>query len=94
DPMRNITETAERILDIWPYVDQLDRDELQIEQINDVIYVYRGDNGRYEHIVIGTSRYNALLVIVIDCENRLIFGHFLLDLNEEYGVSGGHLRQV
>jgi hypothetical protein len=35
--------------------------------------------------LIGTGRFNTLLVIVVDLGRRYVFGHFLLDLNEQYG---------
>jgi hypothetical protein len=59
-----------------------------------VHYVYCDANGRFDEVLIGTGRFNALLVIVVDLNAGTIFGHFLLDLNKEYGISGGHLRIV
>ena len=35
-PMRNVTENAEPVLDIWPYVDSLDLDALGLPSLNDV----------------------------------------------------------
>jgi preprotein translocase subunit SecY len=41
--------------------------------------------------LIGTGRFNTLLVVVVDLDAGTIFGQLLLDLNKEYGVSsGGH----
>ncbi|MDJ0977869.1 MAG: hypothetical protein QNI87_04975 [Erythrobacter sp.] len=93
-PMEDVTETAEELLDIWPYVDAIKLDELGIEKLNDVHYVYRQPEGHYEHVLIGTSRFNSLLAIVIDRKARTILGHHLVDLNKEFNVSGGHLREV
>ncbi len=93
-PMRNVTEHAEAVVDIWPYVGELDLDELGIPSLGDVHYVYRDGLGRFDQVLIGTGRFNALLVIVVDLTERAIFGHFLLDLNEKYGVRGGHLAPV
>ena len=92
--MKDITDTAEQIVDIWPYVDSLDLRALGVERINDVVYVYLDGRERLEHVCIGTSRFNAMLVIIIDRIQRGILGHYLLDLNEEYGVSGQHLRSL
>lgn len=44
--------------------------------------------------VTGTGRFNALLVIVIDLQAKVVFGYIIFDLNPEYGVSGGHPRNV
>ncbi|TGQ71605.1 MAG: hypothetical protein E5V49_03400 [Mesorhizobium sp.] len=51
EPMTNVTAIANAVVDLWPYVDALDLDEIGV-------------------------------------------GHFLLDLNKENGVTGGHLRSV
>jgi hypothetical protein len=75
-------------------VDSLNFDELGFEAVNDVHYVYRDADERLEHVVIGTSRFNSLLVVVIDREQNGILGHRVLDLNEKYRLTGGHLREV
>jgi len=33
-------------------------------------------------------------VIVIDLQEKVVFGRIILDLNPEYGVSDGHPRNV
>ena len=91
--MSNVTEQAEAAVDIWPYVDALNLDELGIPYLKDVHYVYCDARERFDQ-VIGTGRFNALLVIVIDLQAKVVFGHIILDLNPEYGVSGGHPRNV
>ena len=93
-PMQNVTEHAQPLVDIWPYVDALDLAALGLPHLNDVHYVYRDALNRYDQILIGTGRFNALLVIVVDRANPCVVGHRVLDLNVEYGVSGGHLRVV
>jgi len=89
-PMINVTSHANAAVDIWPYVDALNRDELGIPSLNDVHHVYRDARERFDHVLIGTARFNTLLVIVVDLKTSTIFGHTLLDLNKEYGISGGH----
>lgn len=93
-PMRNVTETAEPVLDIWPYVDSLDLDALRLPSLNDVNCVYRDAHERFDQILIGTGRFNTLLVIVVDRHLRSVFGHRLLDLNEAYGRHGDHFKPV
>ena len=93
-PMQDITETAKSVVDIWPYVDSLDVNSLGVERVNEVRSVYLDGRERLEHVCIGTSRFNALLVIIVDRVQRGILGHHLLDLNEEYGVASTHLRGV
>ncbi|GGF61668.1 hypothetical protein GCM10007301_21700 [Azorhizobium oxalatiphilum] len=69
-------------------------DDLVITSLNDVHHVYRDAHGRYDQVLIGTERRNVFLVIVVDLQAQTVFGHVLLDLNKEYGVSGGHPRTV
>ncbi|PTE09849.1 hypothetical protein C9427_14360 [Mesorhizobium helmanticense] len=94
EPMTDVTATAEAALDIWPYVNALDLDEIGLPSLNDVGHVYRDARNRFDQVLIGTGRFNTLLVIVVDLGKSTVFGHFLLDLNKEYGSSGGHLRTV
>lgn len=94
DPMRDVMGEGDASVDIWPYVDALDLDELGLPGLNDVHYVYRDARERFDQVLIGTKRFNALLVIVVDRRSATIAGHRVLDLNEEYGESGGHLRSV
>lgn len=93
-PMRNVTEMPEPVLDIWPYVDSLDLDTLGVPSLHDVHYVYRDACERFDQVLIGTGRFNVLLVIVVDRHLRSILGHRLLDLNQEYGRDGAHLSPV
>lgn len=93
-PMSEVTESDEADVDIWSYVDGLDLDDLGLPGLNDVRYVYRDSQRRFDQVLIGTGRFNSLLVIVVDLIEREIFGHFLLDLNEEYASGGSHLKPV
>jgi hypothetical protein len=89
-PMRNVTENAEPVLDIWPYVDSLDLDALGLPSLDDVHHVYRDAHERFDQVLIGTGRFNTLLIIVVDRHLRSILGHRLLDLNVAYGKGGNH----
>lgn len=92
--MSDVTAEANAAVDIWPYVDALDCNELGIPGINDVRYVYRDADCRFDHVLIGTGRFNALLVILVDLASGAIFGHFLLDLNKEYGLAAGETGRI
>ena len=93
-PMRDVTADADPRVDIWPYVDGLNLDVLGIPGINDVHYVYRDALDRFDQVLIGTGRFNTLLVVVVDREPRTVHGHCLVDLNKKCGVHGGHIRDV
>ena len=94
EPMRDVTQTAVPVLDIEPYLGQIDLDGLEIEHLNQVHYVYRNPTEQFDHVLIGTSRFNTLLVIIVDRYLKQIIGHWPLDLNQKYGVAGQHLRAV
>jgi hypothetical protein len=94
EPMTNVTGTATPAVDIWPYVESLNLNALGLPSLNEVRHVYRDGLGRYDQVLIGTGRFNALLVIIVDLSAKAVLGHFLVDLNKEYGLEGGHLRAV
>jgi hypothetical protein len=93
-PMRNVTENAEPVVDIWPYVDALDLDALGLPSVNEVNYVYRDAHERFDQVLIGSGRFNAILIVVVDRHLKTVLGHHLLDLNEAYGRQGDHLKPV
>ena len=85
-PMRNVTENADPKVDIWPYVEAIDLNTLGVPSINDVHYVYRDAEERFDQVLIGTGRFNALLAIVVDRKDNSVFGHHLLDLSDKFNV--------
>lgn len=86
--MRDVTDSAEPPVDIWPYVDSLDRDALGVPGVGDVTHVYRDAHERFDQVLIATARATTSLVIVVDRQRRAILGHHLLDLGEAYGIAG------
>ena len=91
EPMRDITTEANAVVDIWPYCNSIDLYELGIPHLSDVHYVYRDAGDRFDQVLIGTGRFNSLLVVVVDLQLKSIVGHHVLDLNQEYGTAGGHI---
>jgi hypothetical protein len=47
---------------------------------------YRRGDAQFDHVLVTTTTKNVFLVVVVDLRKDSIFGHFLLDLNEEYGL--------
>lgn len=86
--MHDVTEIATDVLDIWPYVDSVPAEDLENHSIYErfVEYVYRTDDGRFDHVLVMTTTKNVYLTVVIDLLRNLIYGHWLLDLNREYGL--------
>jgi hypothetical protein len=48
--------------------------------------VYRRGDAQFDHVLVETTTRNVFLVVVVDLREDGILGHFLLDLNEEYGL--------
>jgi hypothetical protein len=56
----------------------------------DVHDVYRNGpgEGSFYHVLLSFGERNVYLVIVVDCKRASVYGHYILDLNEEYGLGG------
>ena len=89
--MRDVTNDASDVIDIWPYVDSVPSDDLQGHQVYDrfVEYVYRDATGRFDHVQVMTRTKNVYLAVVVDLRHDMIYGHYLLDLNQKYGIATG-----
>ena len=89
EPMKNVTEEAVPLLDIWPYVAAVPTAQLLGHQIWDdfVECIYRTGDDRFDLIHVCTRTPNVFLVIIVDRLGALIHGHHLLDMNKLYGLS-------
>jgi hypothetical protein len=87
--MHNVTKTATNVLDIWPYVDSVPPADLEGHSIYDrfVEVVYRNDDDRFDHVLVMTKTKNVFLAVVVDLAHDSFYGHRLLDLNREYGLT-------
>ena len=92
--MQNVTADADPQVDIWAYVDALNLDALGVPSLHDVHYVYRDGKNRFDQVLIGTGRFNALLAVIVDRRLKAVVGHHLLDLNGQYDLQDGHQREV
>ena len=88
-PMLDITTTAEEVINVWPYVENvLTSDYAEADTGSwDVEYVYINQPESHQHILINTGMENVYLVVVVDIHKRSIYGHHLLNLNQKYGLS-------
>ena len=82
-------------VNIWDYVSAIPSTDFGSTSIEgrDVDYVYRTDDGRYDHVLISTTTKNVYLAIIVDLVNAEVIGHHILDLNAKYGLptpSGDH----
>ncbi|MDO7852980.1 hypothetical protein [Hymenobacter convexus] len=88
-PMLDVSQTAEPVLDIWPYVEAVPESDLEGFNLLDGIvrYVYQSPSGQYLHVSVSTDDENAFLVLVIDLHLVKIIGHYLLDLVTLYDLN-------
>jgi hypothetical protein len=87
--MLDVTENAHPSIDIWDYVSDLVKEGIVIEYVlkNHLVEkVYRNLTNSFDHILLPTDRENTFIVIIADLPDKLIYGHYLLDLTKEYGL--------
>ena len=89
ESMEDATEFAEGVVDIWPYVAILVDQGVVLQYVYDnalVEMVYRNTDDDFDHILLPTDDENIFTVIVVDLEEVEIYGHYILNLKEEYGL--------
>lgn len=87
--MRDVQDVATDVIDIWPYVSHVPAVDFSGHEVSEqfVEHVYRSADDLYDHVLVMTYTKNVYLVVVIDLAADSIYGHYLLDLNHEYGLS-------
>jgi len=88
--MINVTESAEPVVNIWDYVENLVKEEVidnYVYQNKLVELVYRNDTSTFDHILLPTPDKNVFITLVVDLTKESILGHVKLDLNEKYGLA-------
>jgi hypothetical protein len=83
--MTDVTESAEPVVDIWPYVEILRNDKIVLDYvfINELVEsVYTNGDGSFHHVLLPTDHKNVFIVLIIDVLGQRIKGHFKLDLNQ------------
>jgi hypothetical protein len=88
EPMRDVTNEATNVLDIWSYVAAVPTADLRGHSIYDdlVEFVYRHPKDRFDHVLEMTTTKNVYLAVIVDLQKDCIHGHHLLNLNKEYGL--------
>ena len=79
----------EGVIDIEPYVEAIPPGDLQgfvLLSAAPPTVVYRTGGGRFDHVLYPTTRRNVFLVVIVQLRPDHILGHYLLDLNKEYGL--------
>ena len=88
-PMRDVTTEPGEVIDIWPYIGSVASEaRLPPSVIQDelVEYVYRTSDGAFDHVLVPTGKKNIFLAVIVSRTESSIHGHYMLDLNEKYGL--------
>lgn len=85
--MKDITETAEPVIDIWPSVEQLVRKGIVLQYVyeNELVESVYG-NSSFHHVLLPTAIKDNFVVLIINLAQQTIDGYYRLDLKKEYGV--------
>lgn len=75
--------------DFWPYFDAIPESDLEGFEFSrdEVAHAWDTVPGQWQHVLIACSTRNVFLVIVLDVTEHRVLGHYVLDLNREYGVA-------
>jgi len=87
--MVDITSTVVPIVDIWDYVEALTNEKQLDKSVAEngiVEKVYSNESNTIHHVLLPTEIHNIFIVILIDVLEKVIIGHYKLDLNEKYGI--------
>ncbi len=92
-PMKDITdcedlESLGGVLDIEPYFNSVPSSDIAPYEAHELMVpkVYRTADSQYDHVLVNTNVDFAFVVIVVDLMQDTVYGHFLLDATEVYGL--------
>jgi hypothetical protein len=88
EQMEDVTETADPVVDISPYVAELIGAGLILPGTLDeelIEIIYRNDDATYDHILLPTEDEDIFIALVVDLAGERILGHYSMDLNDEPG---------
>ena len=86
-PLRRLGLGERPPFDFWPYVSEIPRADLGAHNFaaGCVSYVYSSE--QYQFVNIESKDTNVFLVVVLDLRALSVYGHFVLNLNREYGLT-------
>jgi hypothetical protein len=87
--MEDVTETAEPVTDISPYVEELIAAGLILPETLEeelIEIIYRNEDGTFDHVLLPTGDENIFIALVIDLVAGSIAGHYCMDLSREPGA--------
>ena len=89
EPMRRLeADESYKPVRLGEYVTECIRsfEPAVVQEQFQIQHVYLNGDRSFYHVLIYYGQPNRFLVIVVDCNQEAVRGHYLLDLNEEYGL--------
>lgn len=95
DKAERLDRTEPPPCDIWDYFERIPEEHFGDVDCSEgqVDYVYRMREKGMQHVLVNSTEKNVFMVIVLNEEKKMVEGHRLLNLNEEYGVESGATAQ-
>jgi len=87
-PMRAVDKDANPPIDFWDYFEKIPVDHFEGHDCSAGLVddAWTDSTGKYQHVLINSENKNIFMVLVIDLSANLVYGHRLLNLNQEYGI--------
>ena len=89
EPMQRVGDDDEPPFDYWPYFEQIPEADFEGFDCTEgqVDWAWRTPDGCFEHVLINTREdADVFMVLVLDRQDRAVFGHRLLNLKKDYGI--------
>ena len=76
-------------VDFWSYFDNLPKEEFGEFDFseNRVEWIYTDSSGKFEHVLVNSKNKNIFFVMVLDLKDKVVYGHRVLNLENEYGIN-------
>jgi hypothetical protein len=87
EPIR-IGPDDEPPFDFWPYFDMVPEEDFGGHDFSEggVTYAWHMPDGNLQHVLVNCEKPSVFLVLVLDLSNRVVVGHYLLNLLDIYGA--------
>ena len=88
EPMLRVPTAEAPPFDFWRYFEAIATADFEHHDCSrqEVECVYRDASGQFEHVLVNSIKSNVFMVLVLDRIRNRVFGHHLLDLNQQYGL--------
>jgi hypothetical protein len=95
-PMRNITQSADEVVEIWSHAERALEAAFAGAYSCDwnTAHVYESSDSAFQHISIPSTIRNVHLAVVINKPGKKVMGHYRLDLGALYGVGDAASQDV